>query len=275
MDRRSFLTTASLAAAGTAAAVALKPVEADAQTANISLIQASTHLQQVVIADAFANIRSGAAWSNAGNATIAAVNSIKAGGFDATMRAYAARFSPANLHQSQMNKTKMVNAIKVYQPAFTLTVLDRYINEVSQAPDQIATAWNQIRTTGVSSLMAQHASRMQLMGAYLNTPVGIAKPTPPHTPPVRIGSGVGVVRPEIPAHPLGPTSNDGRGGGYNCTDDGIAIAAIGTALGVLAFMTAPVSGPAIAGGAIVLGIIEWAGYGMTLWGAGHTVECGF
>lgn len=266
MDRRSFLKATSLAAVGTAAATIPIP-KGEAQTANIILIQNASHLHQLLIADTFAGIYQPSLWSNAAQATLATANNIRAGGWDATIRAAAARVSASNLHQSLMNKTKMVNAIKVYQPSFTLTVLDRYLNQVPQAPDQITTAWNKIRTQGVSTLMLNHATGLGQMATFLGS-TGFRKPTPPHTPPVRAGSPLPLVQ-----LPGGRGSLSGGGGGYTCKTDGSVQFFVGTGLAVLAFMSAPISGPVLGAGLVLGAFLEMAGYGMALWGVGHELAC--
>lgn len=271
LNRRNVLQSTGLILAGSLVSkLGLK--EAEAQTADLTLIQNASNLHKLVIADTFAGIYQSSLWSNAARATLAVSNNMKANGYDAVIRATAAKISPANLHQSLMNKPKMVSAIKIYQPTFTQTVLDRYLNQVPQTPTEITTAWNKIRAVGTVDLMLNHATGLSQMATFLNNS-GFGKPTPPHTPPVRVGGGI-ISRPNLSLPGgRGSLGGGGGGGGYTCQDDGSLQVLVGTGLAVLAFMSAPISGPIIGAGLVLGAFLEMASYGMAAWGVGHELVC--
>jgi hypothetical protein len=257
---------------------------------NTNILAAASASHITAIANVYAGTATGADWTNMSSAAAAIYNNMQTTSFDTTLKSAISGISPSQLSVDDLDKTSIVESVQVYQPAFQLSDLNQLISLIPTDQSSLATALTTLKTNGLSPTVQLAAAKYGLIAAKVNAALNSSTLARYSTVPHYREDLKGRVTPAIydprksaphfqPAGWLriarSLKNEDGGGGGYlgyNCQADTASIWAAGTVFFCIGMMAA--SG-VLEFAAVATAISFWGGTGVSAWGLGHAVFCGF
>lgn len=270
MNRRSFLTRSAGAGIGSAALIMGGYQSARGQSSqgpDPNLISSAATAHAIQTSGCYIGSSPYTDWYNLSSVHRSILVDYQNKNLDAEFIPAAQRMSASQFDLSVIDQNAILAAIQAYQPTIMLSDIQQLLTNLPTDPTSVQNALSSLQTQGLAPLISQASNSAYKLGGYIYRATHPSGPSGPSMEPTLINQPAVTPRPQKPFPP--------EGGGisrYNCSTDGTILLGLGTALAVIAFMSAPEIGILAAG--FWGPTATWGGIAMAGWTAGHAIFCG-